>query len=82
MAKKQKSEKHSGDAAEKHGKRRAETDLFIWPFVGLALIKEQQPSKKTVRQLLLLAKAGIDFLLLKVGVGEAKPTEVKKIKIQ
>lgn len=67
---------------EKHGRRKPDVDPFIWPFVGLALIKEKKPEKKIVRQLLLLAKAGIDFLLLRAGGGEAKPTEVKKIKIQ
>ncbi len=77
-------EKQKSKSAEhgKHRRKKSEVDPFIWPFVGLALIKEQKPEKKVVRQLLLLAKAGIDFLLLRVGGGEAKPTEVKKIKIQ
>ncbi len=78
MAGKQRNKKNAGAAQT----RRKDVDLTIWPFVGLALIKEKKPDKKTLRQLLLLAKAGIDFLLLKVGGGEAKPTEVKKIKIQ
>lgn len=79
MKEKQKSKGRGGVPGGSHERQ---SDFFIWPFVGLALIKEQQPSKKTVRQLLLLAKAGIDFLLLRVGGGEAKHTEVKKIKIQ
>lgn len=75
-------QKSKTEKEEKKKHKKHEADPFIWPFVGLALIKEQKPETKVVRQILLLAKAGIDFLLLRVGGGEAKPTEVKKIKIQ
>lgn len=68
---------------KKRGHKKRGSDLLVWPFVGLALLKENKPeSRKMLRQVLLLAKAGIDFMLLRVGGGAAKPTEVKKIKIQ
>lgn len=57
-------------------------DPLIWAFVLFALIKGERGNfKKLMRRFLILARAGIDFLIWKTG-GEKKPTEVKKIEIK
>lgn len=59
-------------------------DSSIWLFVGLAYLKEHKEEfRKMERQLLLLTRAGIDYLLLKGEGGKKKrATKVKKIKIK
>jgi hypothetical protein len=51
-------------------------------FAGIVFIKNNEDNfRKIVRRTLLLTKAGIDYLLIKVGSEKQKPTKVKKIKI-
>jgi hypothetical protein len=66
-------------------KKEKKRDLSLLFFAGLAYLKEHREEfKKIERQLLLLARAGIDYLLLK-NEGEKGKTpspKVKKIKIK
>lgn len=67
---------------ESKGKKK---DWSLLLFAGIAYLKEHtQEIKKLERQLLLLARAGIDYLLLKNEGVEKKraSTKVKKIKIK
>lgn len=56
------------------------SDMF---FAGVALLKENQGDfRQFARSGLLLAKTGIDFLLLRLGEETKKTTKVRKIKIE
>ncbi len=56
------------------------SDMF---FAGVALLKEKEHFfHQFARSGLLLAKTGIDFLLLRLGEETKKTTKVRKIKIE
>lgn len=58
------------------------TDPLIWTFAMFALVKQERKSfRKLMRRFLILARAGIDYLIWKTG-GEKEPTKVKKIEIK
>lgn len=60
-----------------------ENDPWLWVFAGIAVLKEETKHfKKVNRQLLVLARAGIDFLLTQSGGENKGPTKVRKIEIK
>lgn len=57
-------------------------DPLVWLFTGFALLKDESNFlRKFNHQILILLRAGIDYLIIKNG-GKEKPSKIKKIKIK
>ena len=64
-------------------KDKKKIDLSILIFAGIAYLRENKDEyKKIARQLLILARGGIDYLLSKTDSSKKKTTTIKKIKIK